>query len=79
VNKFLLAKYNEGRTVFHTTAIFSKLGVFQGLLNWAKNNITTVEVNKLLLATDNEGRTVFYVAAMFSKQELFLEVFKWAN
>jgi hypothetical protein len=35
---------------------------FQGMLNWAKENLTKEEVKKILLATANAGRTVFHVA-----------------
>jgi aminoglycoside N3'-acetyltransferase len=44
VNKLLLATDNEGRTVFHLAADFYKLEVFQGILDWAKDNLTTEEI-----------------------------------
>jgi hypothetical protein len=50
---------------------FSKLEIFRGILNWAKENLTTEEVNKLLLAKDIEGRTVLHVSAKSGKLELF--------
>ena len=68
VNKLLLATDSVGRRVFRVATIFCDLEVFEGIFNWDKKNITTVEVNKLLLARDNEGSTVFYVAAIFNKQ-----------
>ena len=61
--KLLLTTDNEGRTVFHVAASFSKVEIFQEILKSAKENLTREEVNKLLSATDNEGRTVFHVAA----------------
>ena len=79
VNKLLFATDIVGRRVFHVATMFCDLEVFEGIFNWAKKNITTVEANKLLLARDNEGRTVFYVAAIFNKQELFLGILIWAN
>jgi len=58
----LLATDNEGRTVFYLAAEFYKLQVFQGILDWAKDNLTTEEVKKLLLATDSKRSTAFQVA-----------------
>jgi hypothetical protein len=42
---------------------FSELEVFHGIIDCAKDNLTSEEVNILLLATDNEGRTVLNVVA----------------
>jgi endo-1,4-beta-D-glucanase Y len=58
----LLATDNAGSTVFHEAAKSFGEEEFQGILNWAKENMTKGELNKLLLATDNAGRTVFHVA-----------------
>jgi endo-1,4-beta-D-glucanase Y len=44
--------------MFHWAAESSKIELFKGILNWAKENLTRKEVNKFLLAKDNEGRTV---------------------
>ena len=63
VTKLLLAKDNNGRTVFNVARKLYELEVFQGILNWIKENLTREEINKLLLATDNDGRTVLHVAA----------------
>ena len=46
VNKLLLAIDNDGWTVFHTALQFRNLQVFQGIFNWAKENLTREEVNK---------------------------------
>jgi hypothetical protein len=59
----LLATANAGRTVFHVAAENYEVAVFQGILNWAKKNLTKEEVNKLLLDRNNVGMTVFHVAA----------------
>jgi hypothetical protein len=45
-----LATDNEGRAVFHTAEIFNEKGVFQGIFNLAKYNLTTEEVKECLLA-----------------------------
>ena len=42
----LLSTENVGRTVFHVAARYYKLEVFQGILDWAKENLTREEVNK---------------------------------
>jgi hypothetical protein len=47
------------------------VGLFQGILNWAKGNLTKEIVNKLLLAKDKVGRTVFHVATQRYSVELF--------
>ena len=44
----LLARDNEGRTVFNVAAMFNKLQVFHGSfdwvnVNWAEENLTTQE------------------------------------
>jgi hypothetical protein len=52
-------------------ADFGELEVIQGIMNWAKENLTIEEANKLFLATDNEERTVFHVGAGIYKQEAF--------
>jgi hypothetical protein len=41
----LLATNNDGMTVYHIAAKNYKVGVFQGILNWAKENLTKEEVN----------------------------------
>jgi hypothetical protein len=41
----LLLATDEGRKVFHVAATFSKVEVFQGIFNWAKNNLTKEEEN----------------------------------
>jgi hypothetical protein len=75
----LLATDNAGRTVFHVAAERYNVDLFQGILNWAKENLTKEEVNKLLLATDNAGRTVFYVAAKRYNVGLFQLISNWAK
>ena len=65
-----LATYSEGRKAFLVTGNYHNVEVFQGILYWAKENLTREEVYKLL-ATVNEGKTVFHVAAEFSEVELF--------
>jgi endo-1,4-beta-D-glucanase Y len=37
----LLASYNEGWTVFYLAANLNIIEVFKGILNWAKENLTT--------------------------------------
>ena len=54
--------------------MFYKVEIFQGILNWAKGNLTREEVNKLLLATDNERSRVFHFEAEFWKLELLQEI-----
>jgi hypothetical protein len=66
-NKLLLATDKEERAIFHVAAVFCVLGLFQGMLNLAKEILTTEEVMKLLLATDNERRTVWEVLAFCGK------------
>ena len=58
---------------------YYKLEVFQGILNWTKENLTREEVNKLLLATDNVGRTVFHVAARYYKLEVIQGIVNWTK
>jgi endo-1,4-beta-D-glucanase Y len=53
--------------------------LFQGILNWAKKNLTKEVVNKLLLATDNAGRTIFHEAAKNFNEELFQGILNWAK
>jgi endo-1,4-beta-D-glucanase Y len=53
--------------------------VFQGIFNWAKENLTTKGESKLLLATDNKGRTVFHMAATCDEPELFQGIFSSDN
>ena len=67
VNKLLLAKDNEGRSVFHVAAGSFVVEMFHEILNWAKGNLTSEEVNKLFLATNNEGRTAFREVACSDK------------
>jgi hypothetical protein len=55
-------------------AIVSKIELFQGLLFWAKKNLTKNEWNKLLLAISNEGGTVSHTAAVVSKVEGFQRI-----
>ena len=43
-------------------ADFCEVELFRGILNLAKENVTTQEINKLFLTTDNEGRTNIHVA-----------------
>jgi endo-1,4-beta-D-glucanase Y len=50
---------------------FDKLELSQGILNWAKENLTKEDVKELLLAKDNEGRTVFNLATDFLNLEVF--------
>jgi hypothetical protein len=59
----LLATDNEA---FHAAAEISKVEVFQGILNLAKENLTKEVANKLLLATDNDGSSVFHMATQRS-------------
>ena len=42
-----------------------KLGLFQGILNLAKINLTTEELNKLLLATDNKAIMFTHLGARY--------------
>jgi hypothetical protein len=42
----------------------NKLELLQGILNYAKGNLTKVEVNEMILATDIDGIAAFHVAAM---------------
>jgi hypothetical protein len=58
----LLASDEDGWTVFHVAAIFSKVELLQGLLKWAKKNLTKEEANKLLLASGNKRKAVFPMA-----------------
>jgi endo-1,4-beta-D-glucanase Y len=51
--------------------MFNSLELFQRILNFVKENLTTEELNKLLLATDNEGGTLFHVAIKFNSIEHF--------
>jgi len=60
-------------------AILCELEVFQGIFNWAEENVTTEEVNKLLLATGNKGSTVFHVAGISRKLEVLQGIFNWAK
>ena len=55
------------------------IGMFQEILNCAKENLSREEVNKLLLATDNQERTVFHVAAGSYKIEIFQGILNCAN
>jgi hypothetical protein len=48
-------------------------------LNYAKGNLTKVEVNEMILATDIDGRAAFHVAGMVSKTELFQGLLIWAK
>ena len=66
-NKLLLAADKEKRAVFHMAAEFCVLGVFQEMLNLAKEFLTTEDVMKLLVATDNERRTVWQILALCGK------------
>jgi aminoglycoside N3'-acetyltransferase len=65
VNKFLLGTNYEGRTIVHVAAEVSELNVFQGILNLAKENLTTEEVIKLSLAKVNGEATFLRVAEAF--------------
>jgi hypothetical protein len=56
-----------------------ELEVFQGILNLAKEILTTEEVNTCLIATDSEGWTVFHMAAYFSTLEVFQGIFNLAK
>jgi len=57
---------------------FNKMEVFQEILKWAKEKLTTEEANQLL-ATDGMGMMVFHVAAMFNKLEVLQEILKLAK
>ena len=48
--------------MFHVAADFCEVELFRGILNLAKENVTTEEVNKLLLTTGYEGGTNIHVA-----------------
>ena len=67
----LLATNKVRRTVFHEAAGSEKIGIFQEILNCAKETLTRDEVNKLYVATDNKGRTVFQETGWSSGLEVF--------
>jgi hypothetical protein len=53
--------------------------LLQGLLIWAKKNLTKDELNKLLLATSNKGGTVSHTAPVVSKVEGFQRILNLAK
>ena len=59
--------------------IFYKLEVFQGILQLAKENLTTEEVNIMFLATHYFGRTFFHMTTLFCELDLFQEILFWLN
>jgi Tfp pilus assembly ATPase PilU len=48
-----LATHNGGNTVFNVTTLFCELYIFQEVLNFAKQSLTTEEVKELLSGTVN--------------------------
>ena len=59
-------------------ASYGKLEVFQGICNWAAEDLTREEANKLLFAIDNNGRSVFRMTEKFCETELFQGICNWA-
>jgi hypothetical protein len=69
-NKLLLATDDIGWTVWQVATKKGNIQILEEILDWAKQQLTTVEIKiKLLLATENREKTAWQLAEKWGNSE----------